>query len=189
MAVSLKNTFGENSVGFSSRAGAARALGVAAPARSRGERRATSAPLAPPRGRVPTQRAALPALSPNPRVFQGSVFCGREHNAVLFVVTKTRTWEPFTPAAPPLAPRFAAVPVVGRDGSVGGCVWGGSPQVFMDFVFLVLFVFFIHVSLRWGEGKYTPASRALPRGRLSAEREAGALGARVAGRRGGFCFP
>ena len=114
VAVSLKSTFGENSVGFYSRAGAARALGVAAPARSRGARRATS--LAPFRGRVPTQRAALPALSPDPRVFQGSVFCGREHYAVLFVVTKTRTWEPFPPAAPPLAPRFAAVPVAGRAG-------------------------------------------------------------------------
>ena len=68
------------------------------------------------RGCVPTQRAALPALSPNPRAFQGSVFCGLEHNAVLFVVTKTRTWEPFSPAAPPLAPRFAAVPVAGRAG-------------------------------------------------------------------------
>ena len=59
----------------------------------------------------------------------------------------------------------------------------------MDFVFLVLFVFFIHVSLRWGEGKYTPASRALPRGRLSAEREAGALGARVVGPLWRLLFP
>ena len=59
--MSLKSTFGENSVGFSSRAGAARALGVAAPARSRGERRATSAPLAPPAG------ACLPNAQRSPR--------------------------------------------------------------------------------------------------------------------------
>ena len=44
----------------------------------------------------------------------------------------------------------------------------------MDFVFLVLFVFFVHVSLRWGEGKYTPASDAQRRGaRASSGRSGG----------------
>ena len=48
-----------------------------------------------------------------------------------------------SPAAPPLAPRFAAVPVAGRAGLGWGVSFRGcSPQVFLDFVFLVLFEFF-----------------------------------------------
>eukprot|EP00959_Pyramimonas_sp_CCMP1952_P087847 1838130-Pyramimonas_sp.AAC.1 len=67
MAAILKSTYGENSAGFSSRAGAARAPGVDAPARSRGERRATSASLAPHAGACLPNEQRSPRSPPNPR--------------------------------------------------------------------------------------------------------------------------